>query len=68
MSIQTQQLPYIVLMEDPILHTDDQPFCFCDPDCPCHEDQAAIQTVNMWVQQGLMTQDEATSYILGRTV
>ncbi len=30
------------------------------------EDQEAIQTVQTWVQQGLMTPEEATNFILGR--
>lgn len=57
---------YIVLMVDMLVHTDNKPFCFSDPDCPCREDQEAIQTVQTWVQQGLMTPEEATNFILGR--
>ncbi len=64
---QPDNFAYIVLMDDPIIHTADHPFCFCDPGCPCHEDQEAIQTVNHWVQEGSMTPQEATQYILGRT-
>ncbi len=57
---------YIVLMEDPILHTEDHPFC-PDWSCTCHEeDQESIARVNSWVQAGLMTPQEATAYILGR--
>ena len=52
---------------DDLYHTNDQPFCYCDPDCPCREDQESIELVNMWVQEGLMTPREATEYILGRT-
>ena len=51
---------------DPTIHTIDHPFCI-DPACSCHEQKEAIERVNSWVQQGLMTQDEATQYILGRT-
>ena len=61
-----QQTVYIIPV-DYILHTDDHPFCFSDPACPCHEDQEAIQTVNAWVLQGLMTEQEATLYISGQT-
>ena len=27
----------IVVMEDPLIHTDEQPMCN-DPACPCHQD------------------------------
>ena len=58
---------YVVLMEDPLIHTDDHPFC-PDWSCTCHEeDQESIARVNSWVQAGLMTPQEATEYILGRT-
>ena len=57
---------YIVLVES-TYHTEDNPFCFADPQCPCHEDQAAIQRVAHWVREGLMTPEEATNFILGRT-
>jgi len=57
---------YIVLVEN-TYHTEDNPFCFADPNCPCHEDQESIALVNLWVQQGLMTPQEATNFILGRT-
>ncbi len=52
---------------DPTSHTAAHPFC-CDPACSCHRDLQAIEQVNTWVQQGLMTPDEATNYILGRTL
>ncbi len=63
-----QELPitYTLPVED-IFHTEDQPFCYADPKCQCHEDQEAIQRVNQWVQEGLLTPEEATNYILGRT-
>ncbi len=51
---------------DATTHTVDRPFCF-DPACSCHENKEAIQRVEQWVQQGLMTSQEATEYILGRT-
>ena len=58
---------YVILMEDPIIHTDDHPFC-PDWSCTCHEDdQESIARVNSWVQAGLMTPQEAIQYILGRT-
>ena len=57
---------YIVLVES-TYHTEETPFCFSDPGCPCHRDRQAIEQVNTWVQQGLMTDDEATNFVLGRT-
>ena len=54
--------PYI----DPAFHTADHPFC-PDWSCTCHEeDQESTARVNHWVQEGLMTPQEATAYILGR--
>ena len=68
--MQPQQRPdnfaYIVLVES-TYHAEDTPFCFADPDCPCHENKEAIERVQQWVQQGLMTPEEATNFILGRT-
>ncbi len=49
-----------------IIHTIDHPFCI-DPACSCHEQKEEVERVNAWVQQGLMTPQEATQYILGRT-
>ena len=51
---------------DTTVHTLDKPFCY-DPKCTCRENKEAINLVNSWVEQGLMTQDEATNFILGRT-
>jgi hypothetical protein len=51
---------------DTTVHTPDKPFCY-DSTCICHSDQKAIQRVQQWVEQGLMTPDEATNYISGRT-
>lgn len=56
----------IVLVES-TYHTKDKPFCFADDHCPCHENQEAKQAVWQWVQEGLMTPQEATNFILGRT-
>src|SRR5258708_6071419 len=51
---------------DPTIHTADHPFCY-DPACSCHSNQEAMQRVQQWVEQGLLTEDEATEYIAGRT-
>jgi hypothetical protein len=57
-----------VIPVDEILHTPDNPFCPIDPHCPCHEDQALIAAVAQFVSDGLMTPDEATRFVEGRTI
>lgn len=57
-----------VIPVDDLLHTPENPFCFVDPRCPCHEDQTLIAQVAEFVSQGLMTPDEATKFVEGRTV
>jgi hypothetical protein len=64
---QQHQHPLIVPMEDEIIHTDDHPFCSIDPTCGCHEDPELIAEVNEAVEQGLITQEEATLIIQGKT-
>lgn len=49
-------------------HTDAHPFCLVDPTCSCHEDADLIAPIAQAVQDGLMTPDEATEYIMGRTL
>jgi hypothetical protein len=58
----------IIPVEDEILHTSEKPFCFVDPTCPCHEDQTLIAEVTTFVEQGLMSPNEATDFVAGRTV
>jgi hypothetical protein len=53
--------------KDPTVHTNDHPFCY-DPTCSCHEHTEALNLVNSWVEQGLLTQEEATLYSAGRTL
>ena len=60
--------PLLVLMEDPIIHTDDHPFYSSDPTCPCHEDQVLLAEVSDAVKQGLITPEEATLLIQGKTL
>lgn len=45
----THSTPYVVLMEDPIIHTEDNPFCG-DETCPCMEELYAIieQELDDW--------------------
>ena len=49
-------------------HTNSRPFCntTLNPDCPCREDEEAIQVVNQYVQAGLLTPQEATRTVEGR--
>ena len=49
-------------------HTDEHPFCVANPTCPCHEDPELIAPIAQAVQDGLMTPEEATDYILGKTL
>ena len=52
---------------DPIaVHTPDHPFCL-DPDCSCKSNQEALERVQQWVRDGLMTPEEASDYCSGRT-
>ena len=62
-----QQQPFLVLMEDPILHTTEPPFCG-DPTCGCHEDLALISEAHDTVKQGLITPEEATLIVQGKTL
>jgi len=57
-----------VIPIDHIFHTEDHPFCFVDPTCPCHENQEAIERVAQWVQDGLLTPEEATNFVAGKTL
>ena len=58
---------FIPVIESDVLHTQTHPFC-ADPSCLCHEDQEAIQMVAQDVQNGLMTEEEATRFIKGETL
>ena len=52
---------------DTTVHTINHPFCY-DPACSCHSNQEAIERVRQWVHDGLMTEDEASNYLAGRTL
>ena len=49
------------------IHTADNPFCW-DDTCPCHDDQDAIALVNTAYQDGLVSADDATRIVHGRTI
>jgi hypothetical protein len=57
----------VIPTEEAVLHTAEHPFC-CNDTCPCREDQEALTSVNVALLNGLLTPDEATAFIQGRTV
>jgi hypothetical protein len=54
----------VVVPVDDVIHAPDKPFCY-DPTCECHEDDLLIYQVYLYVLDGLMTPDEATSFVKG---
>ena len=65
--MQKQDRPIIIPVEDDILHTQESPFCD-HPMCPCHEDSELLSDVALAIDQGLLTPDEATRVVMGKTV
>lgn len=59
--------PIVIPMEDELVHTADTPFC-SDSTCPCHSDPDLIAEVNEQYENGLLTPEEATNYVLGKTL
>ncbi len=61
--------PIPIPMEDPLVHTTDYLICV-DPTCPDKDDvdllAEAAQQVAPFVQDGLLTPDEATRLVQGR--
>ena len=58
---------YVIFVDEhELLHTADHPFCWNNT-CECHEDQEAIATVQQYIVDGLLTPDEATLFVRGRT-
>lgn len=49
-------------------YTDEHPFCLTTPSCPCHEDSDLLAPIAQAVNDGLMTPNEATDYVMGRTL
>ncbi len=62
-----QPQPIMIPMEDPIIHTDDHPFCG-DPTCPCTEDSELLAELAHQVEEGLLTPAEATNIVKGKTL
>ena len=59
---------FIPVIPDPQpLHTPEHPFCG-DPTCICYEDNDAITELAQAVREGLLTPDDATRIIKGKTV
>ena len=57
----------LVIPVDETIHTNEYPFCD-DPSCPCHEDTEAIARVTQQLQDGLLTETEATSLVAGKMI
>jgi len=55
----------VIPVDDDLLHTTDKPFCY-DGTCGCHEDPLLISEVAHFVDDGLLTPDEATDFVAGR--
>lgn len=66
--MQKQVQPVVIRMEVDLIHTQEHPFCSIDPTCPCHEDPELLTDVAQAVEQGLLTPDEATRVVMGKTV
>ena len=56
-----------VIADTKPLHTKEHPFCG-DPTCPCYEDKEAISDLSQAIKDGLITPDDATQIIKGKTV
>jgi hypothetical protein len=59
--------PTVIPMEDDLIHTQQHPFC-SDPVCSCKEDPELLSDVARAVELGLLTPDEATRVVMGKTV
>jgi len=58
----------IVIPVEVLVHTPEKPFCnqTLYPDCPCRQDHTLIQEIHTYVQEGLLTEEEATRTVQGR--
>ena len=57
----------VVVPEDHLLHTPEHPFCG-DPTCPCSEDADALTELAQAIREGLISPEDATRIIKGKTV
>lgn len=53
-----------VIPTDSIIHTTQHPFC-TDPTCPCHENMEAVNQVNEWHQDGVISTNDANEIVQG---
>ncbi|HZS78233.1 MAG TPA: hypothetical protein VFA41_16595 [Ktedonobacteraceae bacterium] len=51
--------------EEYLPHTLENPFC-PEASCPCHEDADNIAQVAQFVEDGLLTPEEATDFVAGK--
>lgn len=58
---------FIPVISSDVLHSPVHPFC-SDEKCDCHEDETLIAEVAAFVQDGLITPDEATDFVNGKTI
>ena len=58
---------YYVYPVDPIIHTLENPFCD-DMSCPCHNDTDAINDLNGYYQDGLVSPEDANRIFRGKTL
>ena len=58
---------FIPVISSDVLHSPEQPFCY-DNTCACHEDESLIAEVAAFVQDGLLTPDEATDFVKGKGI
>lgn len=69
MSFHTDHHPIPIPMEDPLVHTADTPVC-ADPTCSDKQDDDLLaevaQQIAPFVQDGLLTPDEASRLVQGR--
>lgn len=60
-------IPAIPVSEGSLIHAPGNPFCY-DETCGCHEDPELLATVADAINQGLLTPDEATRLVAGKTI
>jgi len=66
--MQKQDQASAIPVEDDILHTEQSPFCGIDPTCGCHEHPELLAAIADAVNDGLLTQHEASLVIAGKTI